>query len=122
MIITEHRKGGHMKNIHEEVTLLCENLDMPLYQRILLIGMVCRKVEHPEEKIDELIDKATNSTVPKQYKKQRKKNCMRVSVDRERQRLEEELHDCENLPEELFKGDIVENTVKYYYGAVCGVE
>lgn len=109
-------------NIHEGVTLLCENLDMPLYQRILLIEMVCRQVEHPEERIDELIEKATKSTVPKQYKKLRKKNCMRVSVDRERQRLEEELHDCENLPGELFKGDIVENTVKYYYKAVCGVE
>ena len=109
------------KKIHNEIVSLCDKLDMPFYQRVLLAAMVYRRVKHPEEEIEQLIDKAVEVTVAKRYKKLGK-SCMRVSVKRERQRLEEELHDCKNLPEELFKGDIVENAVKYYYGAVCGVE
>lgn len=111
-----------MKDVHEKVTQLCENLEMPRYQRILLIEMICRQVEYQEEGINELIDQVTKSTVPEQYKKLREKSWIRLSVNRERRLLEEKLHDCENLPRELFKGDIVENTVKYYYKAVCGVE
>ena len=96
----------------------CNGLDMPLYQRILLIEMIRRKLENPNEGIDELIDHATNSTVPKQYKK-RGKSCMRVAVGTERERLEEELHNCSNqLPEELVRGDIVANVVEAYYAEV----
>lgn len=111
------------KQIHEELMGMCDKLDMPIYQRILLTEMVYRKVKCPQEKIDELIDQASKNTVPKQYKRLRKKKyCMQVSVDKERQRLEEELHKCENLPEELFNGDIVENVVRYYYEAICGMD
>lgn len=109
------------KKIHNEIISLCDKLDMPLYQRVLLAAMVYRRVKHPEEGIEQLIDKTVENTVAKRYKKLGK-SCMRVSVSKEKERLEEELHDCGNLPEDLFKGDIVENTVRYYYKAVCGVE
>lgn len=109
------------KKIRNEIISLCDKLDMPFYQRALLAAMVYRKVKHPEETIEQLIDKAVEDTVPKRYKKLGK-SCMRVSVSKEKEQLEEKLHDCKNLPEDLFEGDIVENTVKYYYGAVFGME
>lgn len=106
------------KKFRKEIESRCNSLDMPLYQRILLIEMICRKLEHPNEGIDELIDHATNSTVPKQYKK-RGKNCMKVAVSTERKRLEEELHNSSDLfPEELARGDIVVNVVEAYYAEV----
>ena len=113
------------KKIHDEIVSLCDSLEMPLYQRILLIEMVYRKVKHPEENINQLIDKVVYNIVPKRYKalKKRKRYYLSVSVSKERTRLEEELHDCRNLPnEELFAGDIIENVVRYYYDIVCGVE
>ncbi len=101
-----------------EIEFRCNGLDMPLYQRILLIEMICRKLEHPNEKINQLIDHATNSTVPEQYEK-RGKSCMKVAVSTERKRLEQELHDCsDQFPEELARGDIVANVVEAYYAEV----
>lgn len=106
------------KKFREEIESRCNGLDMPLYQRILLIEMICRKLEHPKEGIYELIDHATNSTVPKQYKK-RGKNCMKVAVLTEKKRLEQELHNCsDQLSEKLVRGDIVVNVVEVYYAEV----
>ena len=39
---------------------------------------------------------------------------MQVSVNKELDMLERELHECENLPEELLNGEVIANTVKYY--------
>lgn len=106
------------KIFRREIESRCNRLNMPLYQRILLIEMICWKLDHPEEKTDDLIGHATESTVPKQYKK-RGKSCMRVSVGTERERLEEELHKCsDQLPEKLVRGDIVANVVEVYYAEV----
>lgn len=103
------------KGIHEAITSQCNKLDMPFYQTILLIEMVYRKLEHPNEGIKELIDGVKADTVPKQYERLGKPNCMQIAAERERDRLGEELHKSSNLPEELVRGDIVVNVVNYYY-------
>lgn len=111
-----------MNKIHTELVALCSELELPLYQRILLIEMLYRKVRHPEEDVNQLIDKAVDEVVPKRYKALKKRSCIRVSVNKEKRRLEEELHDCRNLPEQLLTGDVIENTIRYYYNVICGLE
>lgn len=112
-----------MNKAEREVVLLLDRLNMPVYQRMLLIEVICRKIKDPNKETDELIDEAINGTMPDKYKERKgKKSHVRVSVERERRQLEEELHECVNLPEELFSGDIVEETIKYYYKVVSGME
>lgn len=104
------------KKMYDKVVSMCENIDMPFYQRVLLVSMVYRKVMHPREKISEIIDKVTDkgNLVSKIYKEEKQKTCMKISAKREFQYLEEFLHECKNIPEDLLNGNVVENVVKYF--------
>lgn len=102
------------KKLYDDIAILCGNIDMPFYQRLLLVNMVYRKVRHPSEKIDDIIKKVTEEVVPEQYKKYKNKDCMRLSFKHEKGNLERELHKCDDIPEELLNGDVVVNVVKYY--------
>ena len=100
--------------LYETVALMCDDLKLPYYPKLLLINMVYRKIKHPEEKMDEIMGKVIKTTVPELYKKHKKKAYMQVSVNKELDMLERELHECENLPDELLNGKVIANTVKYY--------
>ena len=102
------------KKLYEIVEMTCADLKLPDYPKLLLINMVYRKIKHPEEKTDEIMAKVIKTTVPELYKKQKKKAYMQVSANKELGMLERELHECENLPEELLNGKVIANTVKYY--------
>ena len=102
------------KNLYEEVAKVCANLKLSYYPKLLLVNMIYRKVRHPEEKMDVIMDKVINTTVPEIFIKHKKKAFMQVSSQRELELLERELHNCSNLPDELLNGKIIANTVKYY--------
>ena len=118
IIIKGKYKGGlkmpKNKKLYEIVEMTCADLKLPDYPKLLLINMVYRKIKHPEEKTDEIMAKVIKTTVPELYKKQKKKAYMQVSANKELGMLERELHECENLPEELLNGKVIANTVKYY--------
>ena len=65
-------------------------------------------------KIDEIMQKVTEKSVPEEYKKHRGRDLMRLSVAKELQNLEAVLHECQKLPKGLENGYIIANTVKYY--------
>ena len=101
--------------LYERVkTMVCSQLAIASYLQILLSSMIYRKLQHPSEKTDEIVKYVTEKMVPELYKKYKGRNCMKVSVKKEFESLEEALHDDENLPEDLKYGQIVSNTVKYY--------
>lgn len=104
------------QKMYDKIALMCGNFDMPYYQRVLLVSMVYRKTMNPQEKISEIIEKVTDrgSIVAEIYKKNRKKTCMKISSARELQYLEQFLHDCKDVPENLLNGNVVENVVKYF--------
>lgn len=111
------------KRLFDKVASMCGELDMPFYQRLLLTNMVYRKVRHPEEKVDKIIELVTEKTVPEQYLRYRKEKRMHLSVEREIESLEQYLHECENIPnEELLNGHVVSNTVKYYVKKVMELD
>ena len=110
-------KGGRMpadKKLYEQVAMLCSDLELPYYPKLLLVNMVYRKVRHPEEKMDVIMERVTKTTVPAFFEKHRKNTFMQVSVEREMNLLERELHECANIPEELLCGEVIKNTVNYY--------
>lgn len=101
------------------------------YNTVLLAHMICRKVKNAEEKMEQLIENAMNTSISeelieqviehttrnsisKKIKKHRIRNRMQLSKNKKIQQLEEELHKCEKLPEKLFNGWIISNTVKHY--------
>ena len=100
------------KKLYKEVSMMCANLEVSYHPKLLLVNMVCRKVEHPNEKMDEIMEKITRTSVPESYKRHKGKQYMHVSSQKELETLESELHECSNLPEELFNGKIIANTVK----------
>ncbi len=102
------------KKLYEAVAMMCADLKLAYYPKLLLVNMVYRKIKHPEEKTDEIMAKVINTTVPELYKKHKGKPFMQVSVTKEIDMLERELHECENLPEDLLNGKVIANTVKYY--------
>ena len=102
------------RELYENVSMMCADLELPYYPKLLLVNMVYRKIKHPEEKTDEIMAKVINTTVPELYKKHKGKPFMQVSVNKEIDMLERELHECENLPEDLLNGKVIANTVKYY--------
>lgn len=102
------------KKLYKMVERMCDDLKLPYYPKLLLINMVYRKIKHPEEKMDEIMAKVTKTTVPELYKKHKGKSFMQVSVNKDLDMLERELHECDNLPEELLNGKVIANTVKYY--------
>ena len=97
------------KELYEAVAMMCADLKLAYYPKLLLVNMVYRKIKHPEEKMDEIMAKVTKTTVPELYKKHKGKPFMQVSVNKEIDMLE-----CENLPEDLLNGKVIANTVKYY--------
>lgn len=102
------------RELYENVSMMCADLELPYYPKLLLVNMVYRKIRHPEEKMDEIMEKVTKTTVREFYEKHRRKQYMQISSQKELDMLERELHECSNLPEELFNGKIIANTVKYY--------
>lgn len=110
------------KRLFDKVASMCGELEMPFYQRLLLTNMVYRKIRHPEEKVDKIIELVTEKTVPEQYQKYRKETRMHVSVKREIEALEQYLHECDNIPEELLSGQVISNTVKYYVKKVMELD
>ena len=102
------------ERLYEKVAMLIKDLDVNSYSKILLSSMVYRKIRHPKEHIKEIIDKVTKTTVPEIFKERKGKPFLAISVKKELESLECELHACSNLPDDLERGNIVSNTVKYY--------
>ncbi len=111
------------KQLFDKVALMCGELDMPFYQRLLLTNMVYRKIRHPDERVDKIIDLVTQKTVPEQYKRYRSQTRMKISVKKEIETLEEYLHECKNIPDpDLLRGQVVSNTVKYFVKKVMELD
>lgn len=103
------------EKLYEEIFSMVDELQLRKYHKTLLATMVYRKVRHPLEKTDKILEKVTEQVIPELYEKQRGKTWMRMSCVRELEGLEGALHDCRNLPDEdLTRGYIVSNVVKYY--------
>ncbi|MCI8411487.1 MAG: hypothetical protein HFJ40_03420 [Clostridia bacterium] len=102
------------KELYDKVAMVCSDLKLPYYPKLLLVSMVYRKIRYPLENMDEIIEKVTKDIVPEQYSKHKRKAFMPISVEKEIDMLESELHKCDNIPEELLEGMIIPNTVKYY--------
>lgn len=107
------------KELYEKVTRVCYDLQLSYYPKLLLVSVVYRKIRYPKESINEVILKTTKTIVPEQYRKDKgKKQFMTISVEKELEMLERELHMCENIPVELLNGDIISNTIEYYTNKV----
>lgn len=110
------RKG----TLDERIEEMVDELHISHYHRYLLVCMISRKLQHPLEKTDKIMELITSKSTLSDYKKSRGcKEYIKVSASRELDQLEEALHECDNLPgkengEELRRGHIVSNTVKYY--------
>lgn len=101
--------------LYEEIFSMVDELQLRKYYKTLLATMVYRKVKHPLERTDKILQKVTEKVIPELYEKQRGKTWMRMSSARELEGLEKALHECNNLPNEDFaRGYIVSNVVKYY--------
>ncbi len=101
--------------LYNRIITMVGELKLKSYHQTLLATMVYRKVKHPLERTDEILQKVTQKVIPTIYEANRGKTWMRVSTARELESLEEALHECKNLPnEDLTRGYIVSNMVKYY--------
>ena len=101
--------------LYERVkTMVCSQLAIASYLQILLSSMIYRKLQHPSEKTDEIVKFVTERMVPELYKRDKGKYCLKISVKKEIEALEEALHNETTLPDDLKNGKIVSNTVKYY--------
>lgn len=110
-------EGGKMPKdmkLYESVAMYCADLDLPYYPKLLLVNMVYRNIRHPEEKMDVIMNKIMKSTVPTFFQKHKRKEFMHISVKREMEMLERELHECSNIPDKLLNGKVISNTVNYY--------
>lgn len=110
------------KKLYEEISMMCDDLELAYYPKLLLVNMVYRKIKHPEEKMDEIMEKVIRTSIPEIYEKHRRKQYMQISSQKELNMLERELHECSNLPEKLFNGKIIANTVKYYAKKITNKE
>ena len=102
------------KNLYENVAMYCADLDLPYYPKLLLVNMVYRKIRHPEEKMDVIMHKIMKTTIPTFFQEHKRKEFMHISVKREMEMLERELHECSNIPDKLLNGKVISNTVNYY--------
>ena len=102
--------------LFEKVEEMCSNLRLPYSTKLLLVAMICRKIRYPEEKMDTIITKVQEkkSIFPELFKKHKGREFMPRSKENELNNLEEQLHECADLPDELYNGKIIANTVKYY--------
>lgn len=113
---TKEKEYKNMDNkLYGKILAMVEELQIKTYHKTLLATMIYRKVKHPLERTDEILQKVTEKVIPMMYESKRGKTWMRVSTARELEALEEALHECKNLPnEDLTRGYIVSNVVKYY--------
>ena len=104
--------------IEKRVTEMVSVLHISHYHRFLITEMVCRKLQNPLEKVDKILQEVTTKSTLEKFRLSRgkTKEFVKVSYSKELDRLEEALHECDNLPnaDELQRGFIVANTVKYY--------
>lgn len=91
-------------------------LGLKPYYTIFLANLILEKIENPTKGIDELVV-VVNQLMPEKY---RRGEVMQVSMQKNLQNLEEELHDCDKINqiskkgENLVSGLIIRNTVNYY--------
>lgn len=112
-------KGGKMLKdelLFEKVEEMCCDLELPYSTKLLLVAMICRKIKYPEEKMDQIITRVREGEqiFLKLFKKHKGRAFMPRGIESELNNLEEELHECRNLPDELYNGRVIANTVKYY--------
>ena len=113
--------GKRNPAIEEKVGEMVRELHISHYHRFLLTEMICSKLLNPLKKVDQIMNDVTSESSLKLYQLRRGKTreFVRISAAKELERLEEALHDCDNLPgknngEELRRGWIISNTIKYY--------
>ena len=103
------------KELFVRAEMEIKKLGLGYYHTLLLSSMIARKLAYPLEHTDEIIRIVTEKTVPDEYKKKKGKKLIKVSVTKELDNLEKALHECVLLPnEDLERGLIVSNVVKYY--------
>lgn len=101
--------------LYERIAGMVVELEIPYYSTLLLVNMIYRKVKHPLEKTDKIVEYVTSKVLSEEYRKYKGKLPMKISKKRELENLEEVLHSSKKLPEEdLTRGYIVSNVVKYY--------
>lgn len=107
-----------VKAMELKVTEMVKELHISHYHRFLITQMVCRKLQNPLQKVDKIMQEVTTKSTIEKFRLSfgKTKEFVKISASKEFDRLEQELHDCDNLPnaEELQRGFIVANTVKYY--------
>lgn len=106
------------EQLYKKIKLLVEELELSYYHRLLLSHMIYRKIKNPLEKTDEIMKKVTEKIVPEEYKKHEGRARMQLSVEKELTFLEEALHECGKLPENVERGMIVSGTIKYVIARV----
>lgn len=102
------------EKLYQKVIEVTNELELSYYPKLLLVSMIYRRLEHPSEKMDKILEVVTSTVVPKEFEKTLGKTYMKLSVNKELETLEDALHECTNLPEELFQGLIISESVKYY--------
>ena len=115
--------GGRQMNEREELkvaNIMAKVLDMGLskYHTLFLTQMAIRRykksMKGKEESIDKTLDKIMRrmQSLFKETKGLENKIVIETSLNKSRDKLEEELYDA-NLPDELLNGEILENVLEY---------
>lgn len=112
------------QELSNAVMMLILDLKLSKYHTIFLANMVLERIEHPTKTMDKL----ALDVMKIMPNKMKNKQVVETSIKKSIERLEAELHDCEELErisesegKDFFSGNIVKNVLTYFVSKVTAM-